>query len=198
MTFESAIAFLFFSVVAAVTPGPSNVMLTAAGASLGVMRGLPCLFGVVAGMGTLFFGVTLGLGSAALVHPILLRTMNWVGAAFLIWLSWKIGSSKEGVRGTNTKPIGFLNAAAFQWINPKSWLVTTAAVGAYMPSDTHNTIFQANLFASLFMLAALPSGFTWLVFGASIKRLILKPEHMRYFNIAMGVTLAASVAFILW
>lgn len=87
MTTEQAVAFLLFAVVAAVTPGPSNVMLTAAGANAGVGRGLPCLLGVVVGMGLMMFLVPLGLGSLVLAHPLALRLLNWGGAAFLLWLA---------------------------------------------------------------------------------------------------------------
>jgi len=74
-------------VVAAITPGPSNIMLTAAGANAGVLRGLPCLFGVTTGMGLMMFLVPLGLGSLVLEHPLVLKTLKWGGAAFLLWLS---------------------------------------------------------------------------------------------------------------
>ena len=97
MTIEQAVAFLLFAVVAAVTPGPSNVMLTAAGAGGGVLKGLPCLLGVTTGMGLMMFVVPLGLGSLVLAHPLILTALHWGGAAFLLWLSWKIATSDVGI-----------------------------------------------------------------------------------------------------
>src|SRR4030095_14998804 len=91
------VAFLLFAVVGAVTPGPSNVMLTAAGARVGIVRGLPCLFGVTTGMGLMMFVVPLGLGSLVLAHPLVLAALHWGGAAFLLWLSWKIATSSSAI-----------------------------------------------------------------------------------------------------
>ena len=124
-------AFLLFAVVAAVTPGPSNIMLTAAGAQAGVLRGLPCLFGVATGMGAMMFVVPLGLGSLVLERPLVLKALHWGGAAFLLWLSWKIATS--GSRSDSAPdPVGYLGAAIFQWVNPKSWLVTASAAGTFL------------------------------------------------------------------
>jgi threonine/homoserine/homoserine lactone efflux protein len=81
--------------VAAITPGPSNIMLTAAGVNAGVLKGLPCLLGVTTGMGLMMFLVPLGLGSFVLRNLLLLKTLKWAGAGFLLWLSWKIATSSR-------------------------------------------------------------------------------------------------------
>jgi threonine/homoserine/homoserine lactone efflux protein len=107
------VAFLLFAVVAAVTPGPSNLMLTAAGASAGVLKGLPCLLGVTTGMGLMMFLVPLGLGSLVLEHPLVLRALHWGGAAFLLWLSWKIATSGRMESMPEGKPVGYLGARSF-------------------------------------------------------------------------------------
>jgi len=197
MSLEQCVAFLIFALVAAVTPGPSNVMLAATGSVVGVPRGLPCLVGVSLGMGTLIFSVSLGLGQVVLAHPQILQALNWIGAAFLLWLSWKIASSGALAAGAAPKPVGFASAALFQWINPKAWLVVTSAAGTYLQSGA-SALLQAISLALLFVCAALPSGFVWLAFGASVNRLLRDPRHARVFNILMGASLAASVAFILW
>src|SRR6202048_1320761 len=92
MTLEQAVAFFVFSVVAAGTPGPSNALLTATGANAGVVRGLPALLGVAAGMGLMMFVVAFGLGSVLLDNPIVLTVVKWCGAAVLCWLAWKIAT----------------------------------------------------------------------------------------------------------
>src|SRR4249920_806601 len=103
-------------------------MLTAAGANAGILRGLPCLFGVTTGMGLMMFLVPLGLGSLVFGHPLALRTLNWGGAAFLLWLSWRIATSSSGIESMpEANPVGYLGAAVFQWVNPKSWLVSVSA-----------------------------------------------------------------------
>ena len=190
-------AFLLFAVVAAVTPGPSNIMLTAAGAHAGVLKGLPCLFGVTTGMGLMMFLLPLGLGSLVLKHPLLLRALNWGGAAVLLWLSWKIATSSsriESIAGTN--PVGYLGAAVFQWINPKSWIVSASAAGTFLSAEAGSPIWQAAALGGLFLLAALPSGFLWLAFGAAVQHVLHKRRRLRIFNIIMGALLALSIGLI--
>jgi threonine/homoserine/homoserine lactone efflux protein len=196
MTLEQALAFALFAVVAAATPGPSNLLLTATGASVGVLRGLPCLLGVSVGMGIMMFAVAFGLGSAVLGSPAALRALNWVGAAFLLWLAWKIATAPAGDAAAGAKAVGFVGAAAFQWINPKSWLVCASAAGAYLGRGTGSALPQALAFGGLFVLASLPCCFAWLAFGASAQRWLRTERARRAFNIAMGVVLAASLALI--
>jgi threonine/homoserine/homoserine lactone efflux protein len=198
VTPEQSLAFLVFSLVAAVTPGPSNIMLTATGAAVGVLRGIPCLIGVALGMGLLIFGVALGLGQLVLGHEAVLRALNWLGAAFLLWLSWKIATAPPGTADADREPVGFTGAALFQWINPKSWLVSASAMGAYLQADAGDALFRSLAFAALFVAAALPSGLLWLAFGASMHRFLRSPRAARLFNLVMGLSLGASVGLILW
>jgi threonine/homoserine/homoserine lactone efflux protein len=196
MTPEQAVAFLLFAVAAAGTPGPSNLLLTATGANVGVLRGLPCLFGVTIGMGMMMFVVAFGLGSVVLADPTVLRALNWVGAAFLLWLAWKIATAGRGDAAAGRKPVGFIGAAAFQWINPKSWLVCASAAGAYLNAGSGSALAQATAFGALFILASLPCCFVWLAFGATAQRFLRTDRARRTFNIAMGALLAGSVVLI--
>jgi threonine/homoserine/homoserine lactone efflux protein len=194
MTTEQATAFFLFAFVAAVTPGPSNLILTSTGASVGLLRGLPGLFGVAAGMGLLMFLVTFGLGSLVHDSPILYQALKWGGVAFLLWLAWKIATARHGDAAADEKrPVGFWGAAAFQWVNPKSWLVSASAAGTYLHTSGGAIFVQAASFALLFILAALPSCFVWLAFGAGVQRLLRGERASRIFNIAMGALLAGSV-----
>jgi threonine/homoserine/homoserine lactone efflux protein len=172
-------------------------MLTAAGANAGVRRGLPCLLGVATGMGLMMFLVPLGLGSIVLGHPLVLRVLHWGGAAFLLWLAWKIATSGGTDPTTAGDPVGYLGAAIFQWINPKSWLVAASAAGTFLQSGSDGPIAQSAWLGGLFVLAALPSGFVWLAFGATVQRVLRSPRRLRIFNVTMGVLLALSVALIL-
>lgn len=199
MTPDQIAAFFLFSVIAAVTPGPSNVLLVATGAQAGFWRGLPCLFGVSAGMGSMMFLAAYGFGSILLGHPQALLVVRICGAAFLLWLSWKIASAPVGPQAeANARPAGFFGAAALQWVNPKAWLVSAGAVATYLPAAGEGGAWmQSMLFAAVFVAAALPSGFVWLVFGAAAQRLLRSPRRQRIFNITMGVALAVSVTMIL-
>ena len=198
MTLEQSLPFLIFSLVAAITPGPSNVLITATGSAAGIVRGLPCVFGAAAGMATLLFTAALGLGQLILSHPEILRVMNWCGAAFLLWLAWKIANAGRAGEAGAAKPVGFFDAAFFQWINPKGWLVAVGAAGTFLQPVTHTELLQAIIFAVLFFSVALPSGFVWLVLGASMQGLLRDERSARIFNTVMALALAASVAMIFW
>lgn len=203
MSPEQALAFFLFAFVAAVTPGPSNVLLTATGANAGLQRGLPCLFGVVLGMGFMMAVVAFGLGSVVLDSPRVLETLKWGGAAFLLWLAWKIATSSPSEPQSNeereaTKPIGFLGAASFQWVNPKSWLVCAGAAGTYLQADAAGAFIQSLSLGGVFVLAALPSSFIWLVAGVALQQVLRDPGRLRVFNIVMGGLLAGSVVFFIW
>jgi threonine/homoserine/homoserine lactone efflux protein len=191
---EQAAAFLLFAVVAAGTPGPSNLLLTATGARVGIRRGLPALLGVSLGMGVMMAVVALGLGGVVLARPGVLRALNWAGAAFLLWLAWKIASAAPDETAAGPKAVGFVEAAAFQWVNPKSWLVCASAVSTYLGAGS--AAGQAVTFGALFVAASLPCCLVWLAFGASAQRLLRTPRARRAFNVVMGALLAFSVALI--
>lgn len=198
MTVDQVIPFLLFAVVAAITPGPSNLILTSTGANVGLFRGLPCLGGVVIGMGLMMFLVAFGLGNVVVASPVLILLLKWGGVVFLLWLSWKIATAGRSDTTSEKKPLGFWGAAAFQWINPKSWLVSVSAVSVYLHPTAGTAFTQAMGFGLLFILAALPSCFIWLAFGASVQRLLSTKRSARIFNVAMGVLLAGSVLLFIW
>jgi threonine/homoserine/homoserine lactone efflux protein len=198
MTSEQAIAFFAFSVAAAGTPGPSNVLLTATGASVGVRRGFPCLLGVALGMAVMMFVVAFGLGSVILGNPAVLRAVKWCGAAFLCWLAWKVATARHTGAGPVGQPVGLVGAAAFQWVNPKSWLVCTSAAATFLDPQAGGALGQSAALGLVFLLACLPSCLPWLAFGAALQRLLRSEAAFRIFNGAMGALLAASVILFLW
>jgi threonine/homoserine/homoserine lactone efflux protein len=193
VTLEHPLAFLAFSVAAAGTPGPSNVLLTATGANVGVLRGLPCLLGVGVGMASMMFIVAFGLGSVILDSPVVLEGVKWGGAAVLCWLAWKIATARVGPTATGGKPVGFVGAAAFQWVNPKAWLVCASAAATFLDRRAGSALGQSAALGLLFFLACLPSCFPWLAFGAVLQRVLRSERAFRIFNGAMGALLVASV-----
>lgn len=197
MTYDQSLAFLAFAVVAALTPGPSNVMITATGAAVGIGRGLPCVLGAALGMALLLFVSQLGAGALVTGHPAILTAMNWCGAALLLWMSWKIATAGAAKGESTPKPVGFVGAAVFQWLNPKGWLVAISAAGAYSQGLSQSPLGDALAFGGLFFIAAFPSGLVWLVFGAVMRTFLGDERKARIFNVAMGLLLAASVILML-
>ncbi|HLN14937.1 MAG TPA: LysE family translocator [bacterium] len=198
MTREQALTFFAFSVAAAGTPGPSNVLLTATGANVGVLRGLPSLLGVAVGMACMMFLVTLGLGKLLLSNPLVLQGVKWCGAVMLCWLAWKIATARSGGAAAGAKPVGFLGAAAFQWVNPKSWLVCASAAATFLDAGAGGALEQSTGLGLVFFVACLPSCLPWLAFGAALQRVLRSERAFRAFNVSMGGLLAASVILFLW
>jgi threonine/homoserine/homoserine lactone efflux protein len=190
MTTEQIVTFLAFAFAAAVTPGPSNIILASAGANGGLRRGAPCLFGVTLGMGAMLAIVAFGIGNLILDRPQLLASLQWIALAFLLWLAWKIATAGRVV-GRGGAIMGFWQAAAFQWVNPKSWLVSASAAATFLNAGT-GALTQSLSLGALFVLAAFPACFAWLLFGASAQRLLRTDRALRRFNLAMAALLAGS------
>jgi len=193
MSLEQVAAFFVFAIVTSITPGPNNIMLTATGANVGIRRGLPHMFGVALGFALMLFLVAAGAGTALLANPGAMRVLRIVGIVVLLWLAWKIATAGRGAEGAQERPIGFLGAAAFQWVNPKAWLICAGAVGSFLQTDAPSALPQAALFAAIFVVAGIPCMMVWLGFGAAMQRVLTSDRAFRNFNIFMGVLLAATV-----
>jgi threonine/homoserine/homoserine lactone efflux protein len=190
------IAFVTFAAVVAGTPGPSNALLTAIGARAGVRHGLPSLLGQVTGMGAMLFAITLGIGGVILAHPLVLVVLKWAGAAVICWMAWRVATAGDAGGATNA-PRGFLGMAAFQWVNPKGWLVSITAVAVFLDRRAGGAPAQAAILAILFTLVALPSCFPWLASGAVLQRFLQAPRARRIFNGVMAALLAGSAILLI-
>jgi threonine/homoserine/homoserine lactone efflux protein len=197
VTAARALAFLAFAVAAAGTPGPSNVLLAAVGARVGVRRGLPALVGVALGMATLMFAVAFGLGRLIVASPLALAAVRWSGAAVLGWLAWRIATAPRMPAARPGPPVGLVGAAAFQWLNPKAWLVCAAAAATFLDAAGGSPAAQSGALAGLFFAAAMPSGLPWLAVGALMQRWLRSERAFRAFSVAMALLLAGSVVALL-
>jgi threonine/homoserine/homoserine lactone efflux protein len=186
-------ALLVFVVVTLWTPGPNNTMLLASGLNFGVRRGLPHLFGVALGFGVMVLAVGVGLGAVFQAYPAAYTVLKYVGAAYLIYLAWQIATSGpiDESGGTRGRPITFLEGAAFQWLNPKGWVMAVGAVTTYaaVAAFPFNMLLMALLFGALGVL----SSATWLGFGSILKSLLGSPRAVRAVNVIMALLLVASL-----
>ena len=185
-------ALLLFVVVTLFTPGPNNTMLMTTGLNFGFRRGLPHLWGVALGFAVMVLAVGLGLGAVFQAYPAAYTVLKYAGAAYLLYLAWQIataGAVEEGE--TRGRPIGFMEAAAFQWLNPKGWMMAVGAVSTYaaVAAFPFNMLLMATLFGSLGIL----SSASWLGFGTGLKRLLTSPRAVRAVNITMALLLVASL-----
>lgn len=185
-------AGMLFVIVTTITPGPNNTMLLASGVNFGFRRTVPHILGISAGVVVLMLSVGFGLGEVFRHAPWLYTALEAASVAYLLWLAWKIGTSgmikeKSGER----RPMRFHEAIAFQWINPKAWMmVLTAATTIRLSADFGvNTV----VLAALFYVIGLPCICLWAAFGTGMRRFLDDPRRLRTFNIAMALALVASM-----
>ncbi len=193
MTTELLLAFIAFAFVTSVTPGPNNMMLLASGVNFGLRRSLPHMFGISLGFMLLVASVGLGLGQLFEQVPLLYNVLRYLGAAYLLYLAWKIANSSAPDSQSNTagKPFSFLQAAAFQWVNPKAWIMAIGAITTYTPQE--NFVVNVLLVAALFALVNCPSVGLWTVAGSLLRNWLSNARALRIFNISMAVLLVASL-----
>src|SRR5690606_1850867 len=193
MSTELLLAFIAFAFVTSVTPGPNNMMLLASGVNLGVRRSIPHMLGISLGFMLLVAAVGLGLGQVFQRLPVLHDVLRSAGAAYLLYLAWKIaGSGAPDAEGnTRGKPFTCPQAAAFQWVNPKAWIMAIGAITTYTPQE--GFLVNVLLIAALFALVNCPSVGLWAVAGSLLRRWLGYPRVLRTFNIGMALLLVASL-----
>jgi threonine/homoserine/homoserine lactone efflux protein len=183
---------VMFALVSSITPGPNNAMLASSGLTFGLRRTVPHMLGVSLGFAFMVLLVGLGLGAVFTRQPMVYEILKYVGAAYLLYLAWKIansGSIKEGAaRG---KPFTFMQAAIFQWVNPKAWVMAVGVIATYTPQQG----FFGNLMIATLVCAIinLPCVGLWAVFGSTLRHWLHRPEIVRSFNITMALLLVASL-----
>lgn len=192
MTQELLLAFILFCFATAGTPGPNNMMLLASGANFGFRRTVMHIIGILCGLGFMVLAMGLGLGSVFKAFPVLHEILRWAGAAYMLWLAWKIATSTSvSDRQTDGKPMTFIQAAAFQWVNPKAWAMALGAVTTYAPENSSWTVIP--LLAGTFMLVGAPCNVAWAGFGQGLRPFLDRPAFLRAFNIVMAALLVASL-----
>ena len=187
-----------FAFVAGVTPGPNNLMLMTSGVKYGLGPTLPHLAGVILGFGLMIAAVGLGLDVIFQRFPQILPVMRVAGSIYMVWLAVKIALAKPlSEVAAGGRPIGFLAAAGFQWVNPKAWVMALSALAAYagVLDGYRNSVF---FIAAVSALIAIPCSGVWMLFGASLSRLLKDPRVSRPFNWTMAALLVASIAPILF
>ncbi len=183
---------LGFAIAGSVTPGPNVLMVAAATAGHGVRAVRPHMMGITLGFSAMLLVVGLGLAGPLAASPELHAVLRWVSAAWLLWLSWKIATAPPPGEGEARPPLGFWGAAAFQWVNPKAWMISGAAMTGYTTAG-EALAPQVALIALVFGAVSLPCLAVWAAIGAGARRLLRNATALRRFNIAMGVLLALSV-----
>ncbi len=160
-----------FGFALAVTPGPNNALLWASGTTFGFRRTLPHILGTAVGLGSMALAAAAGLGALIVAIPGLAFAMKVAGSAYLLYLAYQIGRSRSLGVGTVARPLGLLQGASFQWINPKAWVFALGAVTTFRPPDL--PIVVGSLLVAATMIAViLPSASLWAAAGGLLGRLL--------------------------
>ncbi len=198
MTFDVILALIAFAAVSSITPGPNNLMLMASGANFGLLRTVPHMLGV--SIGFVFMVVLVGAGLIQIfdAFPVTYTVLKVVSVTYLLFLAWKIASNRKPPRGTDTsgKPMTFVQAAAFQWVNPKAWTMALTALGVYAPASP--TFMNILVVAGAFGLTNFPAITTWVLMGQQMSRFLNTPRRLMIFNVTAGLLLVATLYPILW
>ncbi len=190
-----------FALAMSATPGPNNAMVAASGANFGIARSLPHILGVATGFPVMFAAVALGAGGLLRAYPAIAIALHWIGAAYLLALAWHVARAHPATRGTagsrRGRPLRFSEAALFQWVNPKAWLIAISGIAAYATEGGRVATVQVLALTALFLVICVPSTMLWTGIGAGAARALRTPRRLRLFNIAMGLLLVASVVGLL-
>lgn len=193
MSADAFLALLVYALVTSITPGPNNFMLLASGVNFGFVRTIPHMIGIGVGFFVLLLGVGLGLGAVLIAYPPLHLALKLAGGAYLLYLAWKIASSRSlgGGGDAGARPMTFLEAAAFQWVNPKAWVMAVSAMAIY--TDPDKPFLSVLVIAAAFAAVNFPSVSCWAGFGTALRGFLADPARLRWFNVAMGVLLALTL-----
>ena len=189
MELQILLALTGFAFATTWTPGPNNMMLAASGATFGWRLTVPHALGVALGFPFMVFLIALGLGEVFQRSQVLQTGLTWGGFAVMLYLAWRIATAGAAKATSRTRPLRFHEAAAFQWVNPKAWVMAIGVSATYARGD--DPITDAAIIAAAFVLAGLTSSQTWAAFGAGIGQTLGTGARLRAFNITMGLLLVA-------
>jgi threonine/homoserine/homoserine lactone efflux protein len=188
----ATIAALFsFGLVSSITPGPNNIMLAVSGVNFGIRRTVPHMAGITTGLLLIIIASGLGLGTVFSLYPPVRRVMQVLGIVYTLWLSWKIASAGSLGGGDLPHPMRYRAAFAFQWVNPKLWLMAVTLAALYVRPD--HTLADTMLITGVVAIINVPAMLLWAGFGAGLRGILQVPSRVRIFNIVMSLVLAASV-----
>jgi threonine/homoserine/homoserine lactone efflux protein len=192
MSLDVFLALLLFAFVSSITPGPNNLMLLASGVNFGFVRTIPHMLGV--GLGFLFLLLAIGFGLGALLtaFPAAHAALKVAGGVYMLYLAWRIAMTRTmGAATGKARPMTFLEAVAFQWVNVKAWVMALTAMSLY--TSARQPFTSVLLVALAFALVNVPCVSSWAGFGTAMRGFLSDPARLKWFNIAMGAALALSI-----
>ncbi len=189
---ELLLALISFAFVSSVTPGPNNLMLLASGVNFGFVRTIPHMLGVALGFVLMTVLVGVGLAGLFTTWPPARILLQIASVGYLLWLAWKIANAAapDAAARSRGRPFTFVQAAAFQWVNPKAWSMALTAMALYAPTaDLRSVALVAVVFGAI----NLPSVSAWAAMGTALRRFLAHPKRLRAVNVTMALLLVLSL-----
>ncbi|MCX7558527.1 LysE family translocator [Sulfitobacter sp. F26204] len=191
MNIEILPALALFAFVSSATPGPNNLMLMASGANYGFRRTVPHMLGISVGFAVMMLLTGMGLAQVFERFPISYTLLKFASVTYMLYLAWKIANAAPiRTRSIDSRPMTFLQAASFQWVNPKAWAMALTAITVYVAD---NGAWMLLIGALCFAMVNLPSVSFWTVMGQQMARFLTNPGRLRLFNWTMAALLIASL-----
>jgi len=196
MSLDILIALISFSFVSSITPGPNNIMLMTSGANFGLRRTLPHLMGVSIGFVVMVLLVGVGVMQIFTLFPVTYIILKVISIAYLLYLAYRIAvsASLTSKQSESAKPLTFIQAALFQWVNPKAWTMALMAITLFAPTQELHLVA---IIAAVFGLVNIPCVSAWTILGRSMNKLLKNQRNLHIFNIVMAILLVASVVIVL-
>jgi threonine/homoserine/homoserine lactone efflux protein len=189
------LGLLGFAFVCTVTPGPNNILLWASGASFGLRRTWRHVIGTALGVGLMAVAVAAGVGVLITSLPALALAMKIGGSVYLLYLAWQVAGAGALERTAVARPMGLLQAAAFQLVNPKVWIFAVGAVSTFRPPEVPIALGSA-LVALTMMAVTIPTAALWALAGDLLDRLIDDDRTRRALSLGLAALVVATVAFV--
>ena len=194
MEYTQLLALFSFAIVSSFSPGPNNIMLMTSGANVGFYRTIPHILGIITGYSVMLLLIGFGLMQFLLQYPVLQNTLQIVCLIYLVYLAYKIATSKVSHQTQSQfKPMSLLSAASFQWINPKAWSMAFSAITVYSADIDYITAIL--MIMAVFAVVNVPSACAWTLAGKKSRDILSNPQRLMYFNYSMAVLLIVSVGF---
>lgn len=192
LSYDVFMALVVFAFVTSITPGPNNLMLLASGVNFGFRRTIPHMLGIGTGFLLLLLGVGYGLGAVLEAAPLFYLLLKFAGGAYMLYLAYKIATATSvGKVDDKARPMSFMQALLFQWVNPKAWVMAVTAMASYTVHEAYT--LSVLLVGVVFAVVNVPSVSSWTVFGSLLRQWLEDPVRLRWFNLTMALLLVASL-----
>ena len=194
-TYTMLLSITSFAIATAFTPGPNNLMLLSSGLTFGYKRTLAHILGVAIGFPIMVLAVGLGVGTVLEHYPMVYKVLKVLGIGYLLWMAWHIANTRGSLNTKehqNDKPFSFIQAALFQWVNPKAWIMAVTAISSFT-TQSSEVLYQVAIIAFIYLAVGVFSTHSWALGGVLLHKWLESERAIRTFNRVMALLIVLSV-----